>query len=571
MKITSTRRLFLQGTAITGVAAAVAGCSQKGSEEQAKEQKEKNEKLAKEQTSLPSTAWERADYDKVKDGGTLNLSIDQLPANWNPDHIDGNEVSRRRVTVACGYDAHIKAGEDGKMEPNPDYIESAELTSEDPQIVTVKWNPKVKWDNGQPVKPEDLIAQQKALSGKDEAYSVTTTQGWELIKEIRKKDEHTLEIEYTQKFPDWLSFTFPYAPAEVYKDAKTFNTAYVTEPTPNCGPFKITNIDKSGGVVTLERNPDWWGQAPKLEKIIHKVTTQQNAPSSFANGELDALDIGDGDTYGQAKGRSDASLQKSNGLTWTHLTINTKGGKGVLGDAKVREAIFKAVNRTAVSQAVVGPLEAPVILKDNYIYMPGQDGYEDSFGGELAEPDPEAAKKVLEDAGYKMNGKVYEKDGKKLELSIIIPAETKSNEDRAKQVMTDLNNVGFKVSLKTVPSDKYFTDYILKGSFDLVTFSWEGTLLAELSSANTYLPDSEQNYTAHKDEEITKLNNKVQSEMDPAARKKAANEFSKKVGESFTVLPFYATPKIVGAKKGLVNYGAAQFETVDWTTVGFTE
>lgn len=569
MKITSTRRLFLQGTAITGVAAAMTGCGQKNSAELEKEQTEKNAKAAEEQAKLPSTAWEKVDYEKVKDGGTLNLSVDQIPANWNPGHIDGNEVSLRTINNARGVGMYALVEEDGKIVPNPDYIESAEVTSEEPQIITVKFNQKAKWDDGKPIVVDDLIAEQKVKNGKDEAYSVTTTQGWELIKEVRKKDKYTAEIEYTSKFPDWLSFTYPSAPAAVHKDVNTFNTGYVANPTPGCGPFKIKSIDKSGGVVILERNPQWWGKKAKLDSVIYKVTTQQNAPSSFANGELDALDIGDGDTYGQAKGRKDAKIQKSNGLTWTHLTINTKGGKGVLADVKVREAMFQAVNRTAVGQAVVGPLEAPVVLKDNYIYMPGQAGYEDSFGGKIAKPDVAAAKKTLEGAGYKLNGDVYEKDGKKLELSIVIPAETKSNEDRAKQVMTDLNKAGFKVALKTVPSDKYFTDYVIKGAFDLVTFSWQGTALPELSSANTYLPDSVQNYTAHKDDELAKLNEKLSTEMDPAARKKVANEFSKKVAESFTVLPFYATPIIVGVKDGVVNFGASQFESADWTKVGY--
>ena len=124
-------------------------------------------------------------------------------------------------------------------------------------------------------------------------------------------------------------------------------------------------------------------------------------------------------------------------------------------------------------------------------------------------------------------------------------------------------------SLKTVPSDKYFTDYILKQSFDFVTFSWVGTLLAELSSSNTYLPDSQQNYTGFKDEKLTEINTRLQSELDKAKRREIANEYSKKVAESYTVLPFYATPNITGLKEGLVNIGSAQLETVDFTAVGY--
>lgn len=573
MKITSTRRLFLQGTAITGVAAAVAGCSQKSAEEQKNENKKKNDAAAEEASKLPPTAWERLDYDKVADGGTLMIGIAQIPANWNPSHVDGNEVSTSSVSYWKGYSTHIKADEKGEMSPNPDYVESAELTSEDPQVVTVKFNKKAVWDNdGSPVTVNDLIAEWKACNGENEEFATVTTQGWDSIKEIRAKDDFTAEIEYKNAFPDWLSFTYPSGPKAVFESPESFNQGYVSEPVPGCGPFKIASVDQNGGVVTLEHNDKWWGRAPKLEKVIFKVTTQQNMPQAFANGEIDVIDIADGDTLGQAKGREGAQIQRSNGLTWTHLTLNVNGGEGALQDIEVRKAIFAAVDRNAVGRSVVEPLETPIVLTNNYIYMPGQEGYEDSFDGGLSgDAETDKAKKILEDAGYELNGDVYEKDGKQLKFSVVIPAETKSNEDRARQVMTNLNQAGFKVDLKTVPSDKYFTDYVLKQNFDFVTFSWQGTLLAELSSSNTYLPDSQQNYTGFKDEKLTEINERLQSELDPEKRREIANEFSKKVAESYTVLPFYATPNITGLKKDLVNIGSAQLETVDYTAVGYKE
>lgn len=571
MKITSTRRLFLQGTAITGVAATVAGCgAQQSAEEQQKEQQEKNDDAVKEQQSLPSTAWEKVDYEQVKDGGTLTLAIAQLPANWNQNHIDGNEASLGSVIDPIrGIGTYAMVQEDGTIVTNPDFLESAEVTSEDPQIITAKFNQKAKWDNGNPVVVDDLIAQFKAQNGTNEDFATVSTQGWESIKEVRKKDDYTAEIEYKTPFPDWISFTYPTGPKELFANPDAFNKSHASEPVPGLGPFKIKSVDDAGGVITFERNPDWWGKKAKLDTIILKVTTQQNAPSSFANSEIDALDIGDGDTYGQAKGRKDATIQKSNGLTWTHLTINVKSPDSPLGDVKVREAIFHAVNRDAVSRAVVEPLESPVILKNNYIYMPGQDGYEDSFDGAIDTQDAAKAEQILKDAGYTKDGDVYAKDGKKLEFSVVIPAETKSNEDRARQVMNDLNKIGFKVKLQTVPSDKYFDDYVLVKNFDFVTFSWVGTVLAELSGSNTYLPESNQNYTGIKVPELDEINKRLQTEMDPAKRKEIANEFSKKVAENFMVLPFYATPIITGVKDGIVNYGSSQFESVDWTKVGY--
>lgn len=574
MTITSNRRRFLQGAAVTGGAAALAACGgQKSSDEQAKEAQASNSAAAEKQAELPSTAWERADYDKVKDGGQVTLAVSQLPNNWNYGQADGTLVDLSDIRKPMGHLGELKISESGEASINKDYVESAELTSEDPQIVTVKFNPKGVWEDGSPIVVADLISEWKAKNGTNPEFLVSSTVGWEQIKEIRQgADEFTAEIEYAAPFADWITAIHPDVPAKVTQDPASFNEGYVSAPTPSKGPFKVTNIDQTGGVVTMGRNEKWWGRAPKLETVIFKVVEQSTQPQSYANGELDALDIPNGDVLSQAKTRKDASIQTTNGLTWTHLTINTQGGNGVLADEDVRKAIATALNREAVGQAVVGPLEAPIQLVNNFVFMPGQDGYEDSFGG--LEYDKAGAEKILEDAGWTKNGDVREKDGKQLALSIIIPAETKSNADRAKQVQTDLNAVGFKIEMKTVPGDAYFDEYITPKNFDLVTFSWQGTAFPQSSSANLFYPiDSQQNYTNFgEDDKLKPIVDRMNGELDEAKRKEASNEFSKEVASHHTVIPFYATPKIYGVKKGLVNYGASQFEgndSHDWTQVGY--
>ncbi|RAE55141.1 ABC transporter family substrate-binding protein, partial [Burkholderia multivorans] len=180
----------------------------------------------------------------------------------------------------------------------------------------------------------------------------------------------------------------------------------------------------------------------------------------------------------------------SQGMQWTHLTMNAE--KGALKNQEVRDAIGRAVNREAIAQAAIGPVEAPVTLVNNYTFMPGQKGYQDNTGGSL-DFDPEAAKKILDDAGWTPgDGGVREKDGEKLQFKIVVPADTASNAQRAEQIMKDLNEVGFKIELETVPVAAYFADNILNGNFDMATFTWEGTAFPISSGSNLFYPaDSE--------------------------------------------------------------------------------
>lgn len=571
MKITSTRRLFLAGTGVVGSAAALAACGgQQSAEEQQSQAAEENDQAAEEQGELPNTAWERMEYDQVPDGGSLRKAILTFPANWNRSQVDGNNADTTEIAAPRGAGAEIIVDESGEKTLNPDYVASAELTSEDPQKVTVKYNPEGKWDDGSPIVVADLIAEWEATNGTNEEFLTVSAVGWEQIESITQTDdEYSAEIVFSSPFIDWITVVHPSAPAAVFADPETFNTGYTSEPTPGKGPFKVASLDTAGQVVTLERNEHWWGRAPKLETIIFQVVDQTTQPQSFANGEIDWLDVGTGDVLSQAKTRSDASIQTSGGLTWTHLTLNAKGGDGALEDPLVREAIARGTDRDAIGRAVVGPLEAPVVLVDNFVYMPGQDGYEDSFDG-LAF-DPEAAGALLDEAGWALEGDKRSKDGKTLDLSIVIPADTKSNSDRARQVQTNLNAIGFNVELQTVPSDGYFPDYVAPKSFDMVTFSWVGTPYPETSSVNLMYPiDSGQNYTNFADDRLGSLNEQLKAAFDIDERHKLANEVSKIIAESFVVIPFYATPNIVAIKQGVVNTGATLFETTDWTQVGIS-
>lgn len=136
-------------------------------------------------------------------------------------------------------------------------------------------------------------------------------------------------------------------------------------------------------------------------------------------------------------------------------------------------------------------------------------------------------------------------------------------------MQTNLNEVGFNCELQTVPADGYFPDYVMPGSFDMVTFSWVGTAYPESSSANLVYPlESGQNFTGYADDRIGPVNEKLKAAFDTDERQQLANELSNIVAETWTVIPFYATPNVVAIKEGVVNTGASQFETTDWTQVG---
>ncbi len=517
--------------------------------------------------ALPTVDWDAADAGDVQDGGTLNLAVGALPANYNNSEIDGNDVDTNTILAATSG-GPLRITTEGASEVNPDYASSVELVSDDPQVVEIKLNPKAVWEDGTPITVADYEATWKALNGSNEAYQVVSTTGWDQIASVEQgTDEFDVKVTFSSVFADWQSLFGGVLPAAIASDPTVFNTGYVDKAVPSSGPFVISKIDQTGQVITLTPNPVWWGAKPKLDTILFKVVSQAQQGSSFANKEIDALSISaNADLYATAKARDDAELQATNGLTWTHVTMNAK--EGPLSDVNVRKAVASVVNREQISSAANTPVGVPAVTQGDYIFMNGQKGYQDK----ALPHDTAAAEGFMKDAGYTKDGDSWMKDGEALKLTITVPADTATNIQRSEQVQADLGDFGIPVELTTVPAAQYFSDYVIPGNFEMVSFSWQGTPFPISSSEALFYPlDSGQNFTGTTDDKLGDLWTKANAELDPDKRIEIANQINEEIWSYVPMFPIAPLPNVWAVKQGLVNYGAAMFgySPVDWTIVGW--
>src|SRR5699024_7907223 len=199
MRITSTRRLLMAGTGVLGSAMALAACVGDRNEPRRQDRVvEPGGQPPEDDAALPPTAWARMPYDDVPQGGSITEAILTIPVNCNLLQVDGNDTDTTRIARPCGAEAEISHSETGEKTLNPDYIESAEIISEDPQTVAFRYNPDAVWEDGSPIVVDDLIAQWKALNGADPDFVTVTEAGWDQISSItRTDDEFSGEIVYS--------------------------------------------------------------------------------------------------------------------------------------------------------------------------------------------------------------------------------------------------------------------------------------------------------------------------------------------------------------------------------------
>lgn len=530
--------------------------------------------------SLPLAGYSEVAYDEVTQGGTLNIAAGYGPndvGNWNTSQANTADVEVTNFLAPTVGTPAISDAE-GNWMPDPNFAESIELTSDDPQVVNVKLNPDATFEGGAPITAEDYSALFAALSGKDPAYEIASSAGYEEVSEFEVVSDTEFNVTFSKAYADWpaMFFSVP-IPAEVSNDPEVFNKGYVDKPLPSVGPYKFDKLDAGAGVYTLVPNPDWWGDAPKLDKITITVIADQTAQANaFADDTLDAVEIVTPDQLSIAEGKEGAVIQTSGGLTYAHVTFNATSPP--LDDLNVRKAIAKSIDRESIAAVMYAGMDAEPTTDGNYIFMPGQTGYEDVISSDLAF-DLDAAAKLLEDSDWvhDESAKKWTKDGKDLTLSVVVPDGTASNEARAEQVQASLAAIDIAVTIDTVPAGDYFTA-ISGGDFQMVTFGWSGTLFPISSSESLYYPagdpakpDEGQNYSFTTDESLGDLWDKANAELDPEARLEIAKEINHVIAGFVPMVPIAPYVEKYATDGELANFGTATFLATDWTKVGFTE
>ncbi|WIM93555.1 ABC transporter family substrate-binding protein [Actinoplanes oblitus] len=518
--------------------------------------------------------------DQVKDGGTLTWALGGVPANFNYYELDGTDVDGSNVDLALLPQLYNFEA-DASPVWNKNYLASEPVLKTDPkQVVTFELNPKAKWDDGTPITWEDLYWQWKATSGADKAYNISASNGYENIESVAKgKNDQEAIVTFKTKFADWQSLFTPFYPASTNKNPKTFNEGWAKQPLKTtAGPFKFESLDATAKTITLVRNEKWWGDPAKLDKIVYRAIEPDAQVDALANGEIDFVDIGSNvDAYQRAQKIATAEIRQAAGPNFRHLTIN--GTSANLSDVKVRTALAEAIDRKAIAKALLGPLGITPDALNNHIYMSNQAGYQDN-SGDVGKYDLEKAKAGLDAAGWKLNGDVREKDGKKLEINFVIPTGVKSSEQESQLVQNMLAQVGAKVKINAVPVDDFFDKYVTPGNFDMTVFAWIGTQFPISSVKSIYANptknakgelDVQQNYARIGSPELDKALVDGAAELDKTKATALANQADTLIWQEVHSLTLYQRPELIATKKELANFGAKGFANVIYENIGFVK
>ncbi|OKI03498.1 hypothetical protein A6A06_38820 [Streptomyces sp. CB02923] len=517
----------------------------------------------------------KTDPGQLTQGGTLNWAIDQFPVQFNAMEADGNQASTN-VVVEALLPSLWHSAPNGEQVPNKAFLlDAASRTEGGKQVVTYHLNPKAKWSDGTPVTYRDLEANVRAMSSKDEAYKAGAPAGYEDVSSVRRgKDDHEAVLTFGTPYADWRALfaapnNTPLYPAKYMADAKSFTTGYLNKIPVTSNAYKLGGIDRTAQTVTLVPDPAWWGDKPKLDKIVFHAMTTESMPAAYANGEIDYFDLNAGvAAYKQASGVRTGEIREAGGPNYRHLTFNGKSPK--LSDPAVRKALFKATDReTLVKSGVKGLGWEPVPL-NNHFLVPNQTGYRNN-SGDLGTYDPKAAGRMLDEAGWKLDGKIRKKDGAELKLRFVIPTGQPASKNEATILTQMWAQVGVQLDIRTVPVNDFFDKYLIPGEFDVAPYSFSRTPFSASGSKNIYATDGGNNISKTGSAKQDELLDKAGRATDRTTSLEAVNEADAEVWRSAGVLPTYQLPEITAAKKNLANLGAQGMADITYEWIGYTK
>ena len=570
MTISVNRRTVLTGTVALGTVGLLAACGSKSKESAAG-----GTAATSSEEILKNLNINEKSYDQLKDGGELRLAAAAMGPNFNTlnqsGYTSGNIQVMSAVNVISGA-GFFNTKPNGDYELNDDIISDYKAETKDGvQVVTYRINKQAKFNDGTPIDVEAVKAIWTLYDrGSDYGYQVFDDDAWKNVASIESVDGDAFHIKVTSKKP-WYPADGLYGramhPALLDKDL--FNEGFNNKIDDKyfAGPYKVKEWKSSDKVLVFEPNPNWWGKKKaKLDQIIWRQLDSEASRAAMKNGEIDALGFTTAATYNIAKGINGTEIRTGQaiGVRWVELNASA------ITDLAVRRAISAAINREQLAKPSFEPMNWKEEVPGSVIAMKFQTGYQDNFSAVYPESGPEAAKKILEAAGYAKSGDYYAKDGKEVSFAITTFGNDSLTTAQFQNLELMMKNAGIKVTNNVQP--------VASQNSIIGTRQYEAvfngiTIASDPANSAFYIFDS--SFKDAGDPEIDQICKSIPTVESRTEQLANANKAEKLHYERVALfIPYGNGPSYMVAKKELANYGPSLFKMAYndasyWTMVGW--
>ncbi|MET3914623.1 peptide/nickel transport system substrate-binding protein [Variovorax sp. OAS795] len=395
-----------------------------------------------------------------------------------------------------------------------------------PTVWRFELRKNVQFHDGTPFTADDVLFSFARASGDGSDMKSNTTD----IKEVRKVDSHTIEIETKGPFPilpdvitqlmimskKWCEENKAVTPVDRRKGIE--NTASFK--ANGTGPFRVRERQPNVRTV-FTRNATYWGkiEGNAQEIIFTPIANPATRVAALISGEVDVMEPVPVQDIARVNASPTARVISGPELRTIFLGMDQKRdellyssvkGKNPFKDKRVRQAFYQAIDIVGIQRTVMRGASRPTAL----MVGPGINGWNEAQDKRLPY-DVEAAKKLLADAGYP-NG---------FEVTMNCPNDRYVNDGQICQsVASNLAKVGVKINLAAETKGTYFPKVLRRDtSFYMLgwtptTYDSHNALTALMACPDDKTGAGQFNLGAYCNPKVDELTKKIQSETDKPKR-----------------------------------------------------
>lgn len=498
---------------------------------------------------------------------TLNVATVQAWTGLNP-HTPEQGTATGLALGNLIYPSAFTIDTDLQPRLNDALLTSAEVTGDLPLQITYRLDPDARWSDGVAVSADDFVYLWQHLNGSDPTIQVAANVGYDLITAVTGSDGgRTVTVDFSSTFGEWQSLFSQILPAHFMKtlgpDADAWNTGLAMPAAPpSANAFRLAG-ETSGDVIRFERNPEWAGAEPRLDALTVRYVEDASAVlQAISSGELDAA-VGLPATRSMLT-QADAigSARTTQVPTPTLQFFAFQFARPLTERQPVREAIATALDPAAIARTIFGD-EADRLLTGSHFFAPGARAYREP-SDVVAGGDPDAAARLLEAAGWTRDGDGYlTRDGRTLTLTHAVSALDPVDQRVSEIAQAQLREAGIELEIKATPSTTYFSDVLIPGRYDTLTFAYPGTAFPAAFSAALFTCDGGYNFQRYCNPEVDGLFAEAGAALDPADRADLLGRIDAVLWRDLELVPMFAVPTL--AVQATRVDGAAEHPMVEWS------
>lgn len=341
-------------------------------------------------SNVPGTSTEKPGQEKV-----LIVRANGDPMSFNPDTLaDDNAYP----IVQNLYNRLVKL--DASKQVIPDIATKWDV-SEDGKEITFYLRNDAKWHDGQPLTSKDVKYTFDTIK-ENPSYYFSTRLG--IVDSITTPDDYTVVFNMNAADVSFIADLGWYAtfimPEHVFNNGQKWEDHPASKDPIGSGPFKFSSF-KQGESVTIVANPDYHEGAPKLDKVIFSIIPDDaTAVQALLNGEIDVFNNVPTANVAELEASGFIRLALNQYPSPMRIIFNLKDEK--VADIAVRRAIATAINREEISEKIFNGVQKP-----EYNFYPSLIEWASNSVDRSPDFNIDAAKKILEDAGYTQDSNGY--------------------------------------------------------------------------------------------------------------------------------------------------------------------